>query len=74
MTCIPCSYCSCVGALPTDAKWPFIAMVGGAVCREAAEGRWPFVLGCVFVADDIVAGWVLARSYGTGVVNEYVCS
>jgi hypothetical protein len=54
---MPCSYCSFVGASPTEAKCPFIAMSGGAVwCLEAAVGRWPFVFRCAFVADDIVAG------------------
>ena len=53
ITCMPCSYCSFVGASPTFAKWPFIVITEGAVgYREAAEGRlplWPFV-----VFEDIV--------------------
>lgn len=45
MTWMPCSKVSLVGASPTDAKWPLTAITGGAVYREAAEGRlWPFVL------------------------------
>lgn len=43
ITCIPCSYCSLVGASPTFAKWlfPFIVMMEGAVgnLEAAAEGR-----------------------------------
>jgi hypothetical protein len=39
ITCMPCSYCSLVGASPTAAKWPFIVITEGAVALEAAEGR-----------------------------------
>jgi hypothetical protein len=55
MTCIPCSYCSFVGASPTFAKWPFIVITEGAVGNlEAVDGLrvpWPFV-----VEEDIVQG------------------
>jgi hypothetical protein len=45
MTCMPCSYCSFVGASPTFAKWPFIVITEGAVGNEAMEGLlWPFVV------------------------------
>ena len=49
MTCMPCSYCSFVGASPTFAKWPFIVITEGAVGNlEAVEGLlaapWPFVV------------------------------
>ena len=51
---MPCSYCSFVGASPTEAKWPFIVIIEGAVGNlDDADGLlalWPFVLG-----DDIVA-------------------
>jgi hypothetical protein len=47
ITCIPCSYCSLVGASPTPAKWPFIVMTEGAVgYLTAASGlfkSWPLV-------------------------------
>lgn len=43
ITCMPCSYCSLVGASPTFAKWlfPLIVMTDGAVGNldAAAEGR-----------------------------------
>jgi len=31
ITCIPCSYCSLVGASPTPAKWPLTVIIEGAV-------------------------------------------
>jgi hypothetical protein len=49
MTWIPFSYCCFVGAVPTEAKWPFIVITEEAVgCLEAADGlreEWPFVSG-----------------------------
>jgi hypothetical protein len=39
ITCMPCSYCSLVGASPTAAKWPFIVITEGAVALDVAGGR-----------------------------------
>jgi len=47
ITCMPCSYCSCVGASPTEAKWPFMVVIEDAVGNlDAVDGLlelWPFV-------------------------------
>jgi hypothetical protein len=48
MTCMPCSYCSLVGASPTDAKWPFMVITEGAVGNLAAADG----LMLPFVSDD----------------------
>ena len=43
MTCMPCSYFSLADTAPspTEAKWPFIVMMDGAVgnLEAATEGR-----------------------------------
>ena len=55
ITCIPCPYCSLVGASPTAAKLPFILITDGAVALDAAEGRCgdsepPLLMGDVDIA------------------------
>lgn len=55
ITWIPWSYCSLVGASPTEAKWPFIVITEGAVgYLDAADGllSWPFILDDISLAGD----------------------
>jgi hypothetical protein len=57
---MPCSYCSLVGASPTEPKCPFIVITEGAVYLEAADGL-------PFVGDDIVLAGEKYRYSNNGI-------